>query len=77
MPINPIEQDVAAAESGLRRQLDVIDKVAGNVAPVGKRLLTRREKLLRSLAQPAKSWTPSQSQFVLQELLRMKGGGNP
>jgi len=77
MAENPIERDVIAAEGVLRREFDIIEKAAGNVAPVGKRLLTRREKLMRSLATPAKTWTPAQSEFVLRELLRMKDGGKP
>ena len=74
MPENPIERDVNAAEGILRGQLEVIERAAGEVAPVGARLLTRREKLMRSLTAPARSWTPKQQVFVLQQLLREKDG---
>jgi len=77
MAENIIERDVNAAESKLRKELDTIEKLVGNVAPVGKRMLTRREKLARSLATPARSWTPAQSEFVLKALLRIKDGGRP
>jgi hypothetical protein len=77
MAINPIERDAKNAEGILRGQLASIDRAVGEVAPVGKRLLSRREKLLRSLAQPASTWTPEQGKFVLQTLLRMRKGGNP
>lgn len=72
---NPIERDVQAAETVLRRQLETIDRAAGEVAPVGKRMLTRKERLMRSLTTPASSWSPKQSQWVLQEMLKMRRGG--
>jgi len=74
MPENPLERDVRAAEDTLRRQFDVIDRAVGEVAPVGKRMLTRREKLMRALATPARSWAPLQAQFVLRELLKGRNG---
>ena len=77
MPENPIDADAAKAESMVRAQLAAIERSVGNVPPTGKRLLTRKERVLRSLAQPASTWTPEQGKFVLQTLLRMKKGGNP
>jgi len=77
MPENPIDADAAKAESMVRAQLAAIDRSVGNIPPTGKRLLTRKEKLLKSLAQPAQTWSPAQGQFVLRELLRMRDGGRP
>ena len=76
MDENPIERYVKAAEGIFKRDMEILDKAVGRVAPVGKRLLTRREKLMRSLSTPARSWTPQQQQFVLQQLLREKNGGS-
>jgi len=77
MPENPIDADAAKAESMIRSQLASIDRSVGNIPPTGKRLLTRKEKLLKSLVQPAQTWTPEQGKFVLQTLLRMRDGGRP
>jgi len=77
MDENPIERDVRAAEGIFRRDMEVLDKAVGQVAPVGKRLLTRREKLMRSFATPARTWTPEQQQFVLREMLKIKDGKRP
>ena len=74
---NPIERDVKAAEGIFQRHMEVLERAVGQVAPVGKRLLTRREKLMRSFATPARTWTPQQQEFVLKEMLRMKDGGKP
>lgn len=75
MPPNPIDADAAKAESMIRSQLASIERSVGNVPPTGKRMLTRKEKLLKSLAQPAQTWTPEQGKFVLREFLRMRDGG--
>jgi len=72
MPDNPLEKDVQAGVERLRQEFAMIDRAVGEVAPVGKRLLTRREKLMRSFAMPASQWTPEQGQFVLRTLLGMK-----
>jgi len=77
MDENPIDRDATSAESMLRAQLDSIDRTIGNAPPTGKRLLTRKEKLVKSLAQPASTWTPEQGKFVLSTLLRIRKGGKP
>jgi hypothetical protein len=77
MSDNPIDQDAIKAESMLRAQLASIDRTIGNAPPTGKRLLTRKEKLVKSLAQPASTWTPEQGKFVLSTLLRIRKGGKP
>ena len=74
---NVIERDVNAAEGMLRKQLETIDKLVSSTAPVGKRALTRKEKLMRSLTQPANTWTPAQKVFVMREMMRMQNGGRP
>jgi hypothetical protein len=77
MADNPIDADAIKAESMIRSQLASIERTIGNAPPTGKRLLTRKEKLLKSLAQPASTWTPEQGKFVLSTLLRMREGGKP
>lgn len=72
MPENPLQPSVDAGVSKLRAQLDAIDRQVGRVAPVNKRLMTRREKLLSSLATPANTWTPEQAMWVLKEMRRMR-----
>lgn len=72
---NPIERDVKLAEVELRRQLETDARAVGDVAPVGKRLLTRREKFMRSMDTPARAWTPAQAEFMLRETLRVADGG--
>jgi len=74
MPENPLEPGVAAGASKLKSDLSTIERSAGNVAPLGRRLLTRREKLLSSLATPARDWTSEQSIWVLKELMRQRKG---
>ena len=75
MPDNPIDADAAKAEGMLRSQLEAIERSVGNIPPTGKRMLTRKERLMRSLAQPARTWTPKQGAWVLQELIRTRHGG--
>ena len=70
---NPLEPGVEAAVSKMRRELDAIERVTGNVAPLGMRPLTAREKLMRSLAQPPATWTPDQKVWVMKQMLRMRG----
>jgi len=77
MDENPIDRDATSAESMMRGQLAAIDRTIGNAPPTGKRLLTRKEKLVKSLAQPASTWTPEQGKFVLSTLLRIRKGGKP
>jgi len=74
MTENPLELGVRAGASKLKAELGIIEGAAGNVPPLGRRAMTRREKLLSSLATPAKEWTPEQSQWVLRELLRTRKG---
>lgn len=66
MPTNPIERDLDILEPALRQDLETIAKATGEVAPVGKRLLTRNEKYIRGLATPASQWTPKQAEFMLR-----------
>jgi len=72
MPTNPLQPGIDAGVSKLRGEMKTIDTVAGQVAPVNKRLMTRREKLLSSLAAPAQTWTPEQALFVLNQMRRMR-----
>jgi len=74
MPENPLELGVNAGASKLVGELDAIDRTVGRVAPLGRRLMTHREKLLSTLATPASQWTPEQAQWTLQQLLRQRKG---
>lgn len=70
---NPLEPGIAAGASKLRADLEAIERTARGTPPVGRRLLTPREKLLASLATPASQWTPAQAVWVLRELRRLRG----
>ena len=72
MPTNPLQSGVDAGVSKLRQELVTIDNIGASVAPVNRRLMTRREKLLSSLASPAQTWSPEQTLFVLGEMRRMR-----
>ena len=71
---NPLEKDVDALEGSFRSQLKAIETSAGEPPPVDKRLLTRKEKLMVSLAAPPDTWTPQQAGWVLQELDKERRG---
>jgi hypothetical protein len=74
---NPIDDAAIKAESMIRSQLASIDRTIGNAPPTGKRNLTRQEKLVKSLSQDPRSWTPNQGKWVLSTLLRIRKGGKP
>jgi len=73
MPENPLQFGVDAGVSRMRAELKTIDSIGASVAPVNRRLMTRREKLMSSLATPARQWTPNQTLFIVNELRRLRG----
>lgn len=72
MPQNPIERDLDLLEPAFRQQLETVVRAAGEVAPVGKRPLTRQEKYIRGLITPAHLQTPKQVEFMMRHTIGNK-----